>query len=118
MLHGGRAAYHEVPVVEVAERFGVSRQACSLLTGARTAELRALTWAHVDLDGRPADIPPIPPSVHVWLRSRFGGDTKTRKSRRTPALPAGVRPLSPRTASATATRPATCSCSPPSPELP
>ena len=60
----------------------------SLLTGARTEELRALTWAHVDLDGRPANNPPTPPSVHVWRSVRVGGDTKTRKSRRTLALPA------------------------------
>lgn len=52
----------------------------SLLTGARTEELRALTWAHVDLDG-------IPPHIMVWRSVRIGGDTKTRKSRRTLALP-------------------------------
>jgi integrase len=51
----------------------------SLLTGARTEELRALTWAHVDLDGSPA-------SVQVWRSVREGGDTKTAKSRRTLAL--------------------------------
>jgi len=28
----------------------------SLLTGARTEELRALTWSHVDLDGDPPAI--------------------------------------------------------------
>jgi integrase len=60
----------------------------SLLTGARTEELRALTWAHVDLDGRPDNDPPIPPSVQVWHSVRSGGDTKTKKSRRTLALPA------------------------------
>lgn len=60
----------------------------SLLTGARTEELRALTWDRVDLDGR-ADIdPPLPPSVQVWHSVRAGGDTKTKKSRRTLALPA------------------------------
>ncbi|AVT38008.1 tyrosine recombinase XerC [Plantactinospora sp. BB1] len=59
----------------------------SLLTGARTEELRALTWAHVDLDGRPDLDPPLPPSVQVWRSVRAGGDTKTRKSRRTLALP-------------------------------
>jgi len=52
----------------------------SLLTGARTEELRALTWSHVDLEGQP-------PSVMVWRSVRAGGDTKTRKSRRTLALP-------------------------------
>ncbi len=59
----------------------------SLLTGARTEELRALTWDHVCLDGDPASIPPVPPHVAVWRSVRAGGDTKTRKSRRTLALP-------------------------------
>ena len=59
----------------------------SLLTGARTEELRALTWAHVDLDGRPDDDEPVPPSIQVWHSVREGGDTKTRKSRRTLAIP-------------------------------
>jgi integrase len=59
----------------------------SLLTGARTEELRALTWTHVDLDGQPDADPPVPPSIQVWRSVRAGGDTKTRKSRRTLALP-------------------------------
>ena len=52
----------------------------SLLTGARTEELRALTWSHVDLDA-------APPCILVWRSVRAGGDTKTRKSRRTLELP-------------------------------
>lgn len=60
----------------------------SLLTGARTEELRALRWDHVDLAGQPDLDPPVPPSVQVWRSDRDGGDTKTRKSRRTLALPA------------------------------
>jgi integrase len=52
----------------------------SLLTGARTEELRALTWSYVDLDSDP-------PFVMVWHSVRAGGDTKTRKSRRTLKLP-------------------------------
>ncbi|ARQ69917.1 site-specific integrase [Streptomyces marincola] len=59
----------------------------SLLTGARTEELRALTWDHVDLDGRPHAVPAVPPHIAVWRSVRHGGDTKTRKSRRTLALP-------------------------------
>ncbi|MCI2239539.1 site-specific integrase [Paenibacillus sp. TRM 82003] len=59
----------------------------SLLTGARTEELRALRWDHVDLVGRPGASPPVPPHVAVWRSVRAGGDTKTRKSRRTLALP-------------------------------
>jgi integrase len=52
----------------------------SLLTGARTEELRALTWSHADLDGEP-------PTVQLWRSVREGGDTKTRLSRRTLELP-------------------------------
>ena len=52
----------------------------SLLTGARTEELRPLTWSHVDLDSDP-------PFIMVWRSVRAGGDTKTKKSRRTLALP-------------------------------
>ncbi|AEV87192.1 integrase [Actinoplanes sp. SE50] len=59
----------------------------SLLTGARTEELRELTWQHVDLVGRPDAEPPIPPAIHVWHSVRAHGDTKTKKSRRSLALP-------------------------------
>ena len=52
----------------------------SLLTGARTEELRALTWPHVRLD---AD----PPFIEVWHSVRAKGETKTRKSRRSLELP-------------------------------
>ncbi|MGW8358451.1 tyrosine-type recombinase/integrase [Streptomyces wedmorensis] len=60
----------------------------ALLTGARTEELRALTWDHVFLKGIPDADPPQPPHIAVWRSVRRGGDTKTRKSRRTLALPA------------------------------
>jgi len=59
----------------------------SLLTGARTEEARPLTWLHVDLDGELNSDPPVPPSIEVWSSVRDGGDTKTKKSRRTLALP-------------------------------
>jgi integrase len=59
----------------------------SILIGARTEELRALTWDHVDLHGDPDANPPIPPSVMLWRSVRAGSDTKTQKSRRTLALP-------------------------------
>ncbi|MFD1533709.1 tyrosine-type recombinase/integrase [Pseudonocardia aurantiaca] len=59
----------------------------SLLTGARTEELRALTWSHIDLRGDPHTTPPILPHMMVWRSVRAGGDTKTRTSRRTLALP-------------------------------
>lgn len=52
----------------------------SLLAGARTEELRALTWSHVHLD---ADLP----FLMVWRSVRAGGDTKTKRSRRTLTLP-------------------------------
>jgi integrase len=52
----------------------------SLLTGARTEELRALRWEHVHLEGRPDVTPPIPPFVEVWRSVPAGGDTKTMKS--------------------------------------
>jgi integrase len=60
----------------------------SLLTGARTEELRALRWNHVHLDGQPDARPAISPHIEVWRSLREGGDTKTRKPRRTLALPA------------------------------
>jgi len=41
----------------------------SLLTGARTEELRALTWSHVDLDGEL-------PSVQLWRSVREGGEPR------------------------------------------
>jgi integrase len=59
----------------------------SLLIGARTEELRALTWSHVDLIGNPNAVPPVPPHIMVWRSVRKHGDTKTRKSRRSLALP-------------------------------
>jgi integrase len=55
----------------------------SLLTGARTEELRALEWQHVHLEW----VGDVPPRVEVWRSVREGGDTKTEKSRRTLALP-------------------------------
>jgi integrase len=54
----------------------------SLLTGARTEELRALRWDHVHLDERRLG----PPHIEVWRSVRATGDTKTRRSRRTLAL--------------------------------
>ena len=60
----------------------------SLLTGARTEELRALRWDHVHLDAQLDARLPIPPHIEGWRSVREGGDTKTGKSRRTVALPA------------------------------
>lgn len=58
----------------------------SLLVGIRTEEARPLTWDHVHLS------PPegTAPHVEVWRSVRKHGDTKTRKSRRTLALPQQV----------------------------
>ncbi|MFD3973281.1 tyrosine recombinase XerC [Streptomyces cyaneofuscatus] len=58
----------------------------SLLAGVRTEEARPLTWDHVYL--APED--GIPPHVAVWRSVRRHGETKTRKSRRTIALPKQV----------------------------
>jgi integrase len=58
-----------------------------LLTGIRAEEARALTWEHVDLDGDPTTVPPVPPHVAVWRSVRAHGDTKTEKSKRTLRLP-------------------------------
>src|SRR5829696_1998016 len=58
----------------------------SLLTGARTEELRALRWEHVHLEG--LRCPPLRDAVHGGPAVRPRGcGTKTRKSRRTLALP-------------------------------
>jgi integrase len=59
----------------------------SILIGARPEELRALRWEHVDLDGSPESVPPVPPSISVLRSVRKHGDTKTRKSRRRLAMP-------------------------------
>ncbi len=58
-----------------------------LMTGCRTEEARALRWDHVDLDGSPDAVPPVPPHVAVWRSVRAHGDVKTEKSRRTLQLP-------------------------------
>lgn len=59
----------------------------SLLTGARTEELRALRWEEVHLFPVQVGAVTVPPHIAVWRSVRQGGDTKTRKSRRTLALP-------------------------------
>lgn len=59
----------------------------SLLTGARTEEMRALTWSHVHFEEDSKADPPVVPYIEVWHSVREDGDTKTRKSRRTLALP-------------------------------
>ena len=68
----------------------------SLLTGARTEEMRALTWTHiVALDQGSGKWRPVSEvgwdherfAIHVWRSVRTTGDTKTRKSRRTLGLP-------------------------------
>lgn len=50
--------------------------------------MRALSWDHVYIDGSTQARPAVPPYLKVWRSVREGGDTKTRKSRRTLALPA------------------------------
>lgn len=58
----------------------------SLLSGVRTEEARPLTWDHVYLETEEG----VPPHVAVWRSVRKHGETKTRKSRRTIALPKQV----------------------------
>ncbi|MGM9442191.1 site-specific integrase [Streptomyces murinus] len=58
----------------------------SLLSGVRTEEARPLTWDHVFLETKNG----IPAHVAVWRSVRKHGETKTRKSRRTIALPKQV----------------------------
>ncbi|MEV0827675.1 site-specific integrase [Nonomuraea rubra] len=69
----------------------------SLLTGARTEEVRALTWSHVVAfdESRQAWLPVTGAgwahrefAMYVWRSVRKKGDTKTVKSRRTLKLPA------------------------------
>ncbi|MEM9562175.1 MAG: site-specific integrase, partial [Actinomycetota bacterium] len=62
--------------------------ALSLMTGARTEELRALTWSHTFLEVDESTDPPSPPHINVWRSVRRGSDTKTKRSRRSLALPA------------------------------
>ncbi|KAB2386423.1 tyrosine-type recombinase/integrase [Actinomadura montaniterrae] len=68
----------------------------ALLTGARTEELRKLTWSHVvAYDGARGQWRPVHETgwehgefaVYVWRSVRARGDTKTKKSRRTLKLP-------------------------------
>lgn len=68
----------------------------SLLTGARTEELRGLSWPHlVAFDERRRTWLPVAEAgweheqfaVHVWRSVRKSGDTKTVKSRRSLLLP-------------------------------
>jgi integrase len=68
-------------VLKAAEKYRLNAYVVlSLFTGIRTEEARALPWDHVDLDGRT-------PHISVWRSVRAGGDVKTRRSRRTLALP-------------------------------
>lgn len=69
----------------------------SLLTGARTEEVRALTWSHVVAfdESRQVWRPVVEAgwqhqefAMYVWRSVRKKGDTKTVKSRRTLKLPA------------------------------
>jgi integrase len=58
------------------DRFG-AYMVVGITTGLRTDELRALTWADVDLDAG---------TVAVWRGDRSSGDTKTPQSKRALAL--------------------------------
>ena len=74
----------------------------SLLVGARTEELRPVTWDDVDLTGQPDAIPPVPPSISIVRSVPYGENKKLVKSERRQPLavlevetiqePAGRRP--------------------------
>lgn len=90
---GGRPS-HSLTLVEAQRLMAAAEDSplhayvvLALLTGARTEELRALTWDRLDLTGDADGSPPRPPSMQVWRSVRTGGDTKTRSSRRTLGLP-------------------------------
>ncbi|MGW8994379.1 site-specific integrase [Streptomyces zhihengii] len=55
----------------------------ALLVGVRTEEERPLTWAHVHIDAQNG----AKPHVDVWRSVRKKGETKTRLSRRSLAMP-------------------------------
>ncbi len=86
-------------VLTAAEQANIRMRAyivLSLLTGARTEELRELSWTHVVAfdAARMAWLPILEAgwehtefAVYVWRSVRQGGDTKTVKSRRTLKLP-------------------------------
>ena len=61
----------------------------SLLGGVRTEEARPLTWSHVHIPSARsgADGEPKKAHIDVWRSVRTGGDTKTRKSRRSLVIP-------------------------------
>ena len=58
----------------------------SLVTGAHQ-EVRALRWDHVHLEAIQMGSTLVPPHVEVSRLARSSGDTKTRRSRRTLAMP-------------------------------
>ena len=66
----------------------------SLLTGARTEELRALTWDHVDLDGEPDADPPRPAVDRTSGApyARAGTPRPGSPAARWPCPPAASRP--------------------------
>ncbi|GII91792.1 tyrosine-type recombinase/integrase [Sinosporangium siamense] len=88
-----------VAIIESAEKATSRMQAyvvLSLLTGARTEELRALQWSHVVAfdESRGTWLPVTHAgwehkefAVYVWRSVRQKGDTKTAKSRRSLMLP-------------------------------
>ncbi len=66
----------------------------SLLSGARTEEARPLRWSHVhlppDVGKQRGEVPETDKPrayIDVWRSVRVGGDTKTRKSRRSLVIP-------------------------------
>ena len=50
----------------------------SLLTGARTKEMRALRWCDIDLTGQPNADPPVLPHLVLVRSVRAGGEAMDR----------------------------------------
>ncbi len=70
-----------VAVLKAAEGTGwYAYLVLSIVTGARTEEIRALAWEQIDTNSGV-------PTIHVWTSVRSDGDTKPRRSRRSLELP-------------------------------
>jgi hypothetical protein len=59
----------------------------SLLIGARPGDLRALTWDHVELVGKPEGDSPVPPHVACDARSGHAPGRRRHEDPEVPAYP-------------------------------
>lgn len=95
-LDGAAALLKAVSSTDLATTWLCAYVVLSLLTGTRTEELRELRWDHVvAYDATSGKWRPVTDvgwdhnkfAIYVWRSVRATGDTKTKKSRRTIALP-------------------------------